>query len=373
MPTADNSDRTAPSMPVGPSRAEPGLGAIVLTWSIFAWYTAFSIWLAAYINRTPYPSWRAVVPALAEWYLWVPLTAVILNLARRYPLVRPWRWRALAIHGVAVCGVSAIRGAVYTAASVLVAPMPPPVPLLAYFWRVVVGYLPIAAALYGAIVAVQAAMAFAGQARADELRAARLETQLARAKFAVLRSNVHPHFLFNALHSVGALVRVRDHDGAIRMIAELSDLLRSVLRRDAPDEVPLHEELALVERYLEIERVRFRDRLNIHWDIAPDVTSALVPRLFLQPLAENAIRHGIGRSSAAGRVTITAVRVGTWLEVGVADDGPGPAQGGDSKGTGLATTRARLQHAYGPGADVTLSHGAEGGAVTIARLPFSHA
>jgi LytS/YehU family sensor histidine kinase len=266
--------------------------------------------------------------------------------------------------------VSATRGVIYTAATVLVEHAPPPGPLSAFFWRVLIGYLPLAAAIYGALVAVQTAMAYASQSRADEVRAARLEAQLARAEFAALRSNVHPHFLFTALHSVGALVRGREHDGAIRMIAELSDLLRSFLRRDAPDEVPLREELALVERYLGIEGVRFRDRLSVEWEIAPDATGAIVPRLFLQPLAENAIRHGISRSSSAGRVVITAARVGQWLEVGVTDDGPGPGQGSGTSGTGLATTRARLQHAYGPGAGVTLSCGAAGGTVALARLPF---
>ena len=182
MPTAGHSGRTLPPIPAGRPRAAPSFRTIVLIWSAFAWYTVFSIWLAAYINRTPYPSWRAVVPALAEWYLWVLLTPAILELAERYPLMRPWRWRAWGIHSVAVSGVSAIRGLVYAAATVLVAHTPLPGPLAAYFWRVLVGYLPIAAALYGAIVAVQAAMAFANQARADELRAARLETRSLRGR-----------------------------------------------------------------------------------------------------------------------------------------------------------------------------------------------
>jgi two-component system, LytTR family, sensor kinase len=358
-----------PAVPAVPGTRAP-VRTIIAVWSVFAWYMAFNVELTAYINRTPYPSWRAIVPSLAEWYLWVPLTPLILWLAARCPLTRPWRWRAWCAHAAAVCAVSLARGVVYAATMILIARVPPPVPLSAYLWRIFIGYLPIAAVIYGAIVAVYIAMAYASRARADEVRAAKLEMQLARAEFAALRSNVHPHFLFNALHSVGALVRSRDHDGAVQVIAELSDLLRSVLRRDAPDEVPLRDELALVERYLAIERVRFHDRLRVEWDIAPDTTEAIVPRLCLQPLADNAIRHGIGRASAAGRLLITTARRGEWLQIDVMDDGPGPGDASASNGLGLATTRARLQHAYGPQAGVTLSSAPLGGTVATMRLPF---
>jgi signal transduction histidine kinase len=372
MVPADDPDMTRglPAEPVAGTTVD--MRIVFAIWSAFAVFTAFNVELAAFINGAPYPPWRALVPGIAEWLLWVPLTPVVLWLAARYPLMRPWRRRAWLVHGAAVCAVTLARGAVYAGATILIERATLPISLDAFLFRVIVGFLPVAAAIYGALVAVHVAMTYAGRSQADAVRAARLETQLARAEFAALRSNIHPHFLFNALHSVGALVRAHDQDGAIRVIAQLSDLLRAVLRRDAPDEVPLRDELALVERYLAIERVRFQDRLTLQWDIAQETTDAAVPRLFLQPLAENAIRHGIGQSSSAGRVTITAVRSGDWLEVVVTDDGPGPPDVLHSNGLGLATTRARLRHAYGPEADVTLSRGPLGGGVAVARVPFHH-
>jgi two-component system LytT family sensor kinase len=366
--------RTGPGEPADDdvTVASPRFLTLVAIWSVFAWYTALNVEVTAFINGTHYPGWRAIIPGLAEWYLWVPLTPIVLGLAARYPLMRPRQWQPWLVHGAAVCTITLIRGLVYASTTLVIARVVLPLPIGAYLMRIFIGYLPFAAAIYGAILAVQAAAAYASRSRADTLRAARLETQLARAEFAALRSNVHPHFLFNALHSVGALVRARDHDGAVQVIAELSELLRAFLRRDAPDEIPLRDELALVERYLAIERVRFRDRLDVRWDIAPDTMDAGVPRLILQPLAENAIRHGIGQSSAAGRVTVTAARHGDWLELVVSDDGPGPCGATRSNGLGLTTTRARLRHAYGPDAGVTLARGSAGGAEAVARLPFHH-
>jgi two-component system, LytTR family, sensor kinase len=293
------------------------------------------------------------VPPLAEWYLWVPVTPIVLRLAARFPVVPRRTWRTIAVHLAAVVVISVLRGAIYTSTSALFAQATP------FLWRTIVFYVPFAAAIYGVIVTIDAM--------------ARLQTQLARAELVALRANLQPHFLFNALHAVGALVRARDHDGAVRVIAELSDLLRAQLRRNAPEEVSMREEVAFVERYLAIEQIRFRDRLHIRWEIAPETVDAIVPRLLLQPLAENAIRHGIGRSSTASLVTIAAVRRGDWLEVSVADDGPGPDASANPSGLGLATATARLQHVYGPNAGVTLSRGECGGAVALARLPFRHA
>jgi|HubBroStandDraft_5_1064220.scaffolds.fasta_scaffold27062_2 two-component system LytT family sensor kinase len=352
--------------------ANPRVVTLVAIWSVFAWYTALNVEATAFINGTPYPGWRAIVPGLAEWYLWVPLTPIVLWLAARYPLIRRRRWQPWLVHVSAVFAITLIRGLVYASTTLVIARAALPLPIGPYLIRIFIGYLPFAAAIYGAILAVQTAAAYASRSRADTLRAARLETQLARAEFAALKSNVHPHFLFNALHSVGALVRARDHDGAVQVITELSELLRAFLRRDAPDEIPLRDELALVERYLTIERVRFRDRLDVQWDIAPETMDAGVPRLILQPLAENAIRHGIGQSSAAGRVTVAATRRGDWLELAVSDDGPGPSGVISSNGIGLTTARARLLHAYGPDAGVTLTRAPTGGAEAVARLPFRH-
>jgi two-component system LytT family sensor kinase len=326
---------------------------LIALWSLPAWYTALNDQVTVLLTGGHLLSWRLMVPPLAEWYLWVPLTPIVLRLAARFPIAQRRTWRIIVVHASAIAVISVLRGVVYTSTSVLIAHAAP------FLWRAIVFYLPFAAAIYGVIVAIDSA--------------ARLQTQLARAELVALRANLQPHFLFNALHSVGALVRARDDEAAIRVISELSDLLRAQLRRDAPDEVPLGDEIAFVERYLAIEQVRFRDRLRVHWDIAPDTTNAIIPRLLLQPLAENAIRHAIGRSSTAGLVAIASARHGDWLEITVTDDGPGPAANRDNGGLGLATARARLRHIYGPLADVTLSRAESGGAIAKARLPYRHA
>jgi two-component system, LytTR family, sensor kinase len=326
---------------------------LVALWSVPAWYTALNDQATALINDGRFLPLGQMVPPVAEWYLWVPMTPIVLWLAERFPIARVRTWRIIAVHVTAISVISVLRGAIYTGTSALFAAYHP------HLWQTIVFYVPFAAAVYGAIVAIDST--------------ARLQTQLARAELVALRANLQPHFLFNALHAVGALVRARDQEGAIHVITELGDLLRAVLRRDAPEEVPLAEELAFIERYLSIEQVRFRDRLRVQWNVAPDVQRAVVPRLLLQPLAENAIRHGIGRSSTAGLVVIAAARRGDWLEVDVTDDGPGPSDNGDNGGLGLATTRARLRHAYGPLAVVTLTRGPDGGTIARARLPFRHA
>jgi two-component system, LytTR family, sensor kinase len=326
---------------------------LVAIWSVPAWYTALNDQATVLLTGGTALSWREMLSPLAEWYLWVPVTPCVLWLANRYPITAKPSWRTILVHLTAIVAIAVLRGVVYVETSITFAHGSP------LLWRGIVFYLPFAAALYAVIVAID--------------RITRLQTQLARAELTVLRANLQPHFLFNALHTVGALVRARDHDGAVHVITELGDLLRAVLRRDAPEEVTLRDELAFVERYLAIEQVRFRDRLHVRWDVSPDTVNAVIPRLLLQPLAENAIRHGIGGLSTAGMVTITAAKHGDVLEVAVIDDGPGPNGHGRAGGLGLATARARLKHAYGQHADVTLSRGTDGGAVALARLPFRHA
>lgn len=326
---------------------------LIAIWSLPAWYTALNDQVTGLLNSGHLLPLGQMIPPLAEWYLWVPVTPVVVRLAHRFPIVQRRTFRTVLPHAAAVVAIGIVRGLVYTSTSTVFTPH------RAALWQTIVFYLPFAAAIYGVIVAI------------DNIT--RLQTQLARAELVALRANLQPHFLFNALHSVGALVRASDRDGAIHVITELGELLRAQLRRDAPDEISLGEEIVFVERYLAIEQVRFRDRLRVRWEIADETKQARIPRLLLQPLAENAIRHGIGKSSRAGQVVITSSKRGDWLEIAVTDDGPGPVNGATNGGLGLSTARARLRHIYGPEADVTLSRVDGGGAVALARLPFRDA
>jgi signal transduction histidine kinase len=207
--------------------------------------------------------------------------------------------------------------------------------------------------------------------RERELLASQLAAQLSQAKLQALRMQLNPHFLFNAMNSISMLVRRNENTQAVRMLAGLSDLLRYVLEDSPSDEVPLRDELSFLERYLEIERVRFQDRLKVKVDADQETLDAFVPNLLLQPLVENAIRHGIARKVNAGLVEIAARKLGDRLILQVRDDGPGLAVAlAHGSGVGLANTKSRLEQLYGSETSFELRNAATGGAVVTISLPF---
>jgi len=207
--------------------------------------------------------------------------------------------------------------------------------------------------------------------RAGELRAANLQTRLVRSQLDALRTQLHPHFLFNTLNSISVLMR-KDVDAADRMLVQLSSLLRVTLSANDAHEIPLEQELEILERYLEIEKIRFEDRLTVRMDVDPALRDALVPQLLLQPLVENAIRHGISEREAAGVVEIRAERSDGIVRLEVRDNGPGmrapsPNRG---EGVGLSNLRARLEHLYGAHASLVTRDADGGGAIVVAAVPF---
>ena len=203
-----------------------------------------------------------------------------------------------------------------------------------------------------------------------EARTAHLEAQLAHARLDALRMQLNPHFLFNTLHAVSALVE-RDPGGVRRMIARLSELLRHTLDSRGSEEVPLREELAFLQRYLDIMGVRFQGRLRVSTSIADETSNARVPNFILQPLVENALEHGVSRTGDA-EITITARREAQQLVIAIHDRGPGLDASAES-GVGLANTRARLAALYGDAASVELRTAPEGGAAAELRLPWRDA
>jgi two-component system, LytTR family, sensor kinase len=201
-------------------------------------------------------------------------------------------------------------------------------------------------------------------------RAAALETQVVQARLGALKMQLQPHFLFNTLNAVVSLVRARRGREAEDTLAHLSDLLRWVLDDREQQEVPLARELEYVRLYLAVERVRFADRLRVDLRIAPDALDAAVPHLCLQPIVENAIRHGIEASASAGEIVIAAERKGAMLVVAVEDDGPGFRSLRPPVGIGLANTRLRLAELYGDRASMTMANALEGGAIVTLTLPY---
>jgi hypothetical protein len=207
--------------------------------------------------------------------------------------------------------------------------------------------------------------------QAERERALAAEGQAHRARLQALRYQLNPHFLFNTLNAVSTLIVERENDDAERMVARLSDFLRLTLECDSDVEVPLADELDFARRYLDIEQIRFGDRLVVQEDVEPEALSARVPPLLLQPLVENAVRHGIMPREDGGTLRIEARRVGERLLLRVVDDGPGPPGNADTDGgVGLSNTTARLERLYGDDHRFTLRRADGGGCVVRVELPF---
>jgi len=223
---------------------------------------------------------------------------------------------------------------------------------------------------YAAIFLAYQAAVYHYVVMAREQRAAALEADLARAQLGNVEACLRPHFLFNTLNTVAALVR-EDPPLAEKMIGELGDLLRASLSAEPDREVRLDDELAFTSKYLEIERVRFQDRLRIRIDASDEARRAFVPHLILQPLVENAVRHGIGPLEAGGSVVVEAARQNGLLRLTVRDDGVGVSENPDREGgIGLRSVRARLVHLYGDGCRFDLEPATPRGAVASIDIPY---
>ncbi|HKR60605.1 MAG TPA: histidine kinase, partial [Pyrinomonadaceae bacterium] len=234
--------------------------------------------------------------------------------------------------------------------------------------------------IYFAILCVALALDYYRKYRERELKALQLEAkssqlkaQLAQAHLSALKMQLHPHFLFNTLNTIVVLIRKRRDQEAEDMLTGLSELLRYALDNMGVQEVTLRRELEFIDRYLDIEQVRFNDRLKIQTRIDDEVLDALVPNLVLQPLVENAIRHGVGKRADAGLIEIRAKREDGHLHIRIRDDGPGLSKGGanpNGKGIGIANTRARLQRLYGVEQKLDLDAADGGGTVVALQIPF---
>jgi signal transduction histidine kinase len=225
---------------------------------------------------------------------------------------------------------------------------------------------------YAAIVSVWYALDHYHRFRDRERRAAELEARLAQARLQALKMQLHPHFLFNTLNGITALI-YENPKAAHRMLARLSELLRRTLEDDGVQEVTLRSELEFIRGYLELEQIRFGDRLLVELDIAPDTLDAAVPNLILQPILENAIRHGIAPFSKPGRIWIHAHKDSGTLHLRVQDNGPGlPESNGASArlGVGLTNTRARLRGLYGESQQVKIENRENGGLTVEIAIPF---
>jgi LytS/YehU family sensor histidine kinase len=231
--------------------------------------------------------------------------------------------------------------------------------------------LHVALLIYASIAGLTHVALYYRDTRDRQLRVAQLEAQLARARLQALNAQVRPHFLFNTLHTIGQLWRSGRGVDADAVLDRLGSLMHKVRATTSANEVPLADELELVRDYLAIEQARFPDRLRTVVDAAPDTLDCLVPPLILQPLVENAIRHGIAAASTAGRVEVRAAVENGRLRLTVRDDGPGMSHGSPSpgSGTGLRTTAERLAHLYGEAGRMTVDGGSATGTTVRLELP----
>jgi signal transduction histidine kinase len=299
---------------------------------------------------------------LVEWYLWGLLAPLIVWLARSLPLERVHWARNLVIHLAAGVGFALAEWWLNNFLRYHLLGLSQGMQLVYLFHQNLV--------TYWIVVAVTQGYLYYSRYREGEVRTAQLSAQLAQAQLQALRMQLHPHFLFNTLNAISALVH-KDPEIADRMIARLSDLLRLTLENIGIQEVRLAQELDFLEGYLEIERMRFADRLEVRMRIAPETLDARAPYLILQPLVENAIRHGIAPRSAPGCIEVSAERRDGELVLAVKDDGPGISTKTNLKdGVGISSTRARLERLYGAAHRFELQNGTERGLIVTLAFPF---
>lgn len=362
---ADSTDRSRSGPEYYPLRAVDLL-AIGTFWAVIALVSAVGRDLDPRIPDIPNRVMAAVVTAShVEYAIWAALTVPIWWLTTRYSIEggrRIGRMLLFVVLGIAIA--VAVDMLLFNAREALMSPLGrfrrrPPMPLagLGFLDDVMVYF-----AVLGAGIARDYFLRY--RARLEETL--RLQAQLAQARLDVLRTQLNPHFLFNTLNAVSALVE-RDARGARRMIARLSDLLRYTLEESTEAEVPLHQEMDLLEEYVELMQIRFQGKLNVSMEMAPGTRDALVPNLILQPIVENALKHGVSQLDGVGAITLRARREDDRLIVSVVDNGPGP---GDGEGVGLTNTNARLRGMYGADFTVTLRPARPGGTEAEVVLPY---
>ena len=314
--------------------------------------------------------WPNLIFSSSEWLFLAALTPIVIVLARRVPLRRDRIVRIIAIHAVGAL----LLCVGWASLGILFGFLLRTYPWQGHFGRDYLSWImtsvPWSVVMYFAFLGCVYAFTYFAEAREREAQQARLSAQLAEARLGALRMQLNPHFLFNSLNALAVLVRDQKTSDASRMLERLGAVLRQVLQGEKRQDVPLSDELRFIEQYLAIEQVRFSDRLRVVWSIEPSVRDALVPEFILQPLVENAIRHGVAKRSEAGTIEVAASAIGDQLMLSVHDDGPGYREEHTEAGVGLANVRARLETLFGRAARLELRRGESGGTIATVEMPL---
>ncbi|HSM37177.1 MAG TPA: histidine kinase [Longimicrobiales bacterium] len=381
---------------VGRAARAPGLQRrdrllILAFWTVFGLLESSSAFVNMRLAGNPADWPTALVGNMPWWLMWGALTPLAIFVARRFRFDRDgWvvagsahflaAFLAVALHTIVVGTLYYLthtRGLVFPVGQPTTLTGPFFVQTLRNTWvNFMRTYLVVNLATYWVIVGGYYAFEFYRRYRDEELRATRMREHLTEARLNALRMELNPHFLFNTLNAISGLVRRSENEAAVRVLARLGDLLRLTLERGGDHRVPLEEELELLRVYLEIERVRFHDRLSVDVQVDDAALDGMVPTLILQPLVENAVRHGVAPLPDAGRIRVGAQRLNGDLVLEVADSGEGfarltlPEPSPDGGGVGLSNTQARLAELYGDRARMTLGVAPEGGGLVRIVLPY---
>jgi two-component sensor histidine kinase len=352
-----------------------GTALIFAAWTVFGLLLANQGYMQAELRGQSVPWVRVLRPGLLEAYLWAFATLAIFWLARRFPLERGRMLRSIAVHIVAAVALLLARAA-------FLVQLGRHVDWLGAraFSRVFWGSSSVNVMFYALLLGIAHAVLYYERYRERERAAEQLARGLTEARLHALKMQLQPHFLFNTLNAISALIPA-DAKPAKRMLARLGDLLRTSLEHEETQEVTLREELGFLEPYLEIEQARLEDRLTVVMQIEPETLDARVPHLVLQPLVENAIRHGIAPRIEPGRVEISAASCTSgpgdrFLRLEVRDDGRGVERDDQvrtRRGVGLTNIRSRLEQLYDGAHRFELENHAEGGVVVRITLPFRRA
>jgi sensor histidine kinase YesM len=355
------------------------LGSFTKLWLLFACWTVFGLFFASQVLINQVYRGRPVklMETLSTWlicaYIWAILTPLILDLVRRFR-VEIGHLRNLLVHLLASLIFSLIQLGAYIAATLVIGLEHSNKSFSNIFQEFIVTGLHFNLLTYWALVGLSHAADYYRKYQERELNASQLRAQLAHAQLTALKMQLHPHFLFNTLNAIVMLVRKGDNKEAVDMLTGLGNLLRHSLENINEQEVKLSEELELLELYLQIEQVRFNDRLRVRMEVEQETFDALVPNLILQPLVENAIRHGIGKRRSAGLLEISARRDQGRLWLQVRDDGNGlrmeSSHNAQGAKIGITNTQARLVQLYGEAQTFELCNAEGGGAVATLTIPF---
>ena len=343
-------------------------------WTLFGFFFTSQLVLQNQLSRNPVPFWQILAWQMVSGYVWFALCPLLLWLAQKFPFEAE-RWKgSVPVHIFASLVVAFFQLAIDTFLLTRLG-YPPNRQfqsfLEAYQYFIYIN-LHFSLMIYWGVVGIKSAYSYYQKYRERELVASKLEARLAQSRLQVLKGQLQPHFLFNTLNAISELI-YKDQEAAERMLGDLSDLLRLSFEKLEVQEISLKQELEFLKKYLEIEQMRFHDRLRVEMEISPDTLDASVPNMILQPLVENAIKHGIAPRSTGGRIRIGAARNNGSLELSVADNGIGVPfndVGNVSEGIGLSNTRRRLRHLYGERQKFELSAAPAAGLRVNLTIPF---